>query len=75
MYLCGILNNEDMIITKGTYAKKEHLFNGAKTACNIRISGGACSMAEFQYWVDNAPDLCCQKCLNRFIERQSRIKK
>jgi hypothetical protein len=64
-----------MNITAGQSAKKQHLSNGAVTACNRRTSGiGKNSFEEFKWIVEKNTDVCCQKCLNRFIEKQNQIK-
>jgi hypothetical protein len=63
-----------MNITAGQSAKKQHLNNGAVTACNRKTSG--VSSNDFQYfkwWVEKYPNICCQKCLNRFNEKQNRL--
>jgi len=63
-----------MIITAGYSAKKEHLSNGAVTACNRRTSGiGKNDFQDFKWWAEKYPDVCCQKCLNRFNEKQNRL--
>ena len=63
-----------MNITAGQSAKKEHLSNGAVTACNRRTSGiGSNDFQSFKWWVEKHPYACCQKCLNRFNEKQNRL--
>lgn len=62
-----------MNITPGESSKKQHLSNGATTACNRRTSGiGSNSFKSFKWWAENHPDICCQKCLNRFTEKQNK---
>jgi hypothetical protein len=59
-----------MNITTGQSVKKEHLTNGAKTACNRSTSGiGKNDFNSFKFIAKNYPDICCQKCLNRFNEK------
>ena len=61
-------------ITAGQSAKKEHLRNGAGTACNRRTSGINChDFADFKWWAIKYPEVCCQKCLNRFNEKMNRL--
>jgi hypothetical protein len=63
-----------MNIASGQSCKKEHLSNGAVTACNRRTSGiGKNSFDSFKWIAENHPNNCCQKCLNRFNEKQNRI--
>ncbi len=62
-------------ITAGQSAIKEHLRNGASTACNRKTSGIANNdFQDFKWVVENYPDTCCKKCLNRFNEKQNRLK-
>jgi hypothetical protein len=76
LYSLNINKNDTMIITKGSSAKKEHLSNGATTACNFRTSGiGKNEFDSFKWLAENHPEVCCEKCLNRFIEKSNRIKK
>jgi hypothetical protein len=64
-----------MNITAGQSAKKQHLVNGSLTACNRKSSGiGLNDFQEFNWWVEKHPEVCCQKCLNRFIEKLNRKK-
>ena len=64
---------ENMIITKGYTAKKEHLTNGSRTACNIVTSGiGKNELEHFKWLAEEYPEICCQKCLNRFNERKAK---
>lgn len=59
-----------MIIAKGSSAKKEHLINGASTACSLRLGGHGCnSIEQFKWVAENHPEVCCSKCLNRFNEK------
>jgi hypothetical protein len=63
-----------MNLTSGESAKKQHLSNGAVTACNRRTSGiGSNDFQSFKWWVEKYPDVCCQKCFNRFNEKQNRM--
>jgi hypothetical protein len=60
-----------MNITAGQSAQKQHLSNGAKTMCNRRTSGiGANDFNSFRWWVDNHKEICCQKCLNRYLDKK-----
>ncbi len=60
-----------MNIAAGQSSKKQHLSNGASTACNRKLGGIGCNSFEgFKWWAENHPDACCQKCLTRFIEKQ-----
>ena len=64
--------NNATIITAGYTAKKEHLSNGALLACKRRSSGiGKNDFSQFKWWAENHPEICCQKCLNRFNEKQN----
>jgi hypothetical protein len=61
-----------MNIAAGQSAKKEHLSNGALTACNRRTSGiGKNDLQSFKWWADTHPESCCQKCLNRYNQKQN----
>ena len=61
-------------ITAGQSAKKEHLRNGAATACNRRTSGiGNNEFEDFKWIAEKYPEYCCQKCLNRFNEKMNRL--
>jgi hypothetical protein len=63
-----------MNISKGQSAKKEHLSNGARTACNLKTSGiGSNSFDSFKWSVENHPEVCCQKCLKRFYEKANKV--
>ena len=63
-----------MNIAAGQSAKKEHLRNGAVTACNRRTSGiGSNDFQSFKWWAEKYPDACCQKCLSRFNEKQNSL--
>jgi hypothetical protein len=63
-----------MNITAGQSAKKQHLSNGAVTSCNRRTSGiGSNDFQSFKWWAEKHPDACCQKCLNRYNEKQNRL--
>jgi hypothetical protein len=63
-----------MNITAGQSAKKQHLSNGSRTYCNRRTSGiGKHDFDSFKWWAEKYPDVCCQKCLNRFIEKSTQI--
>jgi hypothetical protein len=62
-----------MNITAGQSAKKQHLQNGSLTACNRKSSGiGLNDFQGFKWWVEKYPEICCQKCLNRFNEKLNR---
>jgi hypothetical protein len=59
-----------MNITAGESAKKQHLRNGALTACNRKTSGiGNNDFEYFKWWAEEHPEICCQKCLNRYNEK------
>jgi hypothetical protein len=61
-----------MNIAAGESAKKQHLSNGSLTYCNRKTSGiGKNDFQSFKWWAENYPNSCCQKCLNRFNEKQS----
>ena len=61
-------------IAAGQSSKRQHLRNGAGTACNRRTSGINCHDFEgFKWWAEKYPEDCCQKCLNRFNERMNRL--
>jgi hypothetical protein len=63
-----------MNIAAGQSAKKQHLSNGAVTACNRKSSGiGKNDFESFKWFAQKYPDACCQKCLNRFNEKQNRL--
>ena len=62
-----------MNIATGQSAKKQHLFNGSRTACNRRMTG--MSFEYYKFWAEKYPEECCQKCLNRYNEKSNRIKK
>lgn len=63
-----------MNLTLGQSSTKQHLNNGgARTACNRRTSGiGSNGIESFKWWAENHPEVCCQKCLNRFNEKQNK---
>lgn len=62
------------IITAGQSSKRQHLRNGAGTACNRRTSGiGANDFEDFKWSAEKYPEYCCQKCLNRFNEKMNRL--
>ncbi len=59
-----------MNTTTGQSAKKEHLRNGALTSCNRKTSGiGNNDFQSFKWLANNYPNVCCQKCLNRYNEK------
>jgi hypothetical protein len=61
-----------MNITKGQSSKKQHLSNGAVTACNRRTSGiNTHDFQSFKWSAEKYPEVCCQKCLNRFNQKQT----
>lgn len=63
-----------MNLTSGQSAKKQHLSNGSLTACNRKTSGiGSNDFQNFKWWAEKYPDVCCQKCLNRFTEKYNRL--
>jgi hypothetical protein len=63
-----------MNITSGQSAKKEHLSNGAVTACNKRTSGpGKNDFDSFKWMAEKYPEDCCKVCLDRFNERTKKI--
>jgi|LakMenE18May11ns_1017448.scaffolds.fasta_scaffold9750551_1 hypothetical protein len=63
-----------MNITSGQSAQKQHLENGALTACNRKSSGiNKNSFESFKWWADKYPEVCCTKCLNRFTEKSNRL--
>ena len=61
-------------IAKGQSAKKEHLRNGAATACNRRTSGiGNNDFEDFKWIAEKHPEYCCQKCLISFNEKMNKL--
>jgi hypothetical protein len=56
-------------ISAGQSAIKEHLSNGAYTACNRKTSFAKNDFQDFKWLVENYPDNCCKKCLNRFLQK------
>ncbi len=59
-----------MNISAGQSSQKQHLSNGALTACNRRTSGiGKNDKESFKWWVEKYPQECCQKCLTRFNQK------
>jgi hypothetical protein len=64
-----------MNITSGQSAQKQHLENGSLTACNRRTSGiGKNDFQSFKWLAEKYPEVCCQKCLNRFNQKQTNHK-
>jgi len=63
-----------MNINYGQSAKKQHLFNGSRTFCNRRTSGiNVHEFESFKSWVEEVPDMCCKKCMNRVVEKSNQI--
>jgi hypothetical protein len=61
--------------TKGQSTQKQHLFNGSKTACNRTTTGiNTNEFADFIWWAEKYPEICCKKCLNRYTEKYNRQK-
>jgi hypothetical protein len=56
---------EIMNIATGQSARKEHLINGSRTACNRKISFGKSGKAEFKLLFQTHPELCCSKCSSK----------
>lgn len=55
-----------MNITVGSTFKKEHLFNGSRTACNRKTSFDVNSKEQFKYLMNLNLDYCCKKCVAYF---------
>jgi hypothetical protein len=58
-------------IASGQSSVKQHLSNGASTACNRKMSTHKNEFVEFKYWAEKYPEICCAKCLNRFVEKSN----
>lgn len=56
-------------IVAGQSAVKQHLRNGAYTACNRKFSLNTNDFESFKYWAEKHSEICCSKCLNRFIQK------
>lgn len=62
-----------MNTTKGQSAEKQHLSNGSMTACNRKSSGiNKNDFKEYGWWAEKHPEVCCKKCLNRFLEKSNK---
>ncbi len=65
-----------MNLASGQSAIKQHLRNGAVTSCNRKTSGISTNeFADFKWWAEKYPNVCCQKCLSRFVEKSKNLPK
>jgi hypothetical protein len=62
-----------MNIAAGQSSQKQHLSNGAVTACNRKTSGiGSNDLQSFKWWVEKYPNVCCLKCTNTYNQKQNK---
>jgi hypothetical protein len=55
-----------MNISVGSAFKKEHLFNGSRTACNRKTSFAMNSKEQFKNLMELNLEHCCEKCVAYF---------